>query len=1054
MPGLIREGILLMKRQCEPKKVKICCSFMDSGTNQGEDVYHPRLRKLKMIPTRILAWRLFSCSFFFCLFVCLQSISIASTEARIEMKKNVLILNSYHQGYKWTDDETRGAIAGLDPVRNDIKVVTEYMGTKWAYAEPYFEQLRSTYRYKFQNIRFDLIIATDDDAFNFLKRNRDELFPNTPVVFCGVNWFKPGSVPAGFKGYTGVNEDVDIPATLDLMLNLHPGARKVFVVTDMTTTGKKIHAQFEGIIPKYKDKVGFTFLENMDMSEILDTVGKLGNDSLVLMTIFQRDKAGTFFEFDESTGLISKSSRVPVYGLWDFNLGFGIVGGMLTSGFNQGKRAGEVAVRILKGEKADAIPVLMKSPNRFMFDYTQMQRWNISRSDLPADSVVINKSPSFYTVNKELVWGLMAGIVGLSILTAVLFINTVRRKNVILSAQQETSMDGIIVVDESDTIISYNRRFVDLWEIPPDLVEAKDDVPILQLITNRVADPEGFVARVKYLYENKEEKSREEVFLKDGRIFDRYSAPMRGDDGTYYGRVWYFRDITERKRMEEALWKSESILRKIFESIPDMLAVIDRDLRIVHSNWQGGYEYVPEDIRAGYPYCYDAYYPNHGKPCDDCHALKVFHTGKPVTTEKYNPRIGLMEVRAFPVFDDSGNVVMVAEYIRNITEQKRLEEELRKAHKLESLGVLAGGIAHDFNNLLTGILGNISMAKIMTGTDSKALKRLDEAEKAVWRARDLTQQLMTFSKGGSPVKKTASMEQIVMDSASFVLRGSNVRCEFMVPEDVWPVEVDEGQMNQVINNLIINADQSMVDGGIIDVSIENLTVGPENEMSLTEGRYVKITIRDHGAGIPEQYLHRIFDPYFTTKQKGSGLGLASVYSIIRYHDGYIGVESKVGLGTMFQIYIPASENGLPEIMETKEKLHGGSGRILVMDDEEIIREVAAEILGHLGYSAVLCCDGNEAIELYRQALAAKEPFAAVIMDLTIPGGMGGKETMKKLLEIDKGVVGIVSSGYCNDPILSNYKDYGFSGIVKKPYSLDELGKVLHNLLAGNGSLQQ
>lgn len=508
-------------------------------------------------------------------------------------------------------------------------------------------------------------------------------------------------------------------------------------------------------------------------------------------------------------------------------------------------------------------------------------------------------------------------------------------------------------------------------------------------------------------------------------------------------------DIAERKKAEAALTTSETILQKVFEVIPDMVAVIDRDLHLIHSNWQGGYEYVPEEIRQSSPYCYDAYYPGRDRPCDDCHTLEVFRTGKPASNEKYNPRIGLVEVRAFPIFDDSGQVAMVAEYVRNITEQRRLEEELRKAHKLESLGVLAGGIAHDFNNLLTGILGNISMARKNIAPHSKAVSRLDEAERAVARSQDLAQQLMTFSKGGAPVKKTAFIEQIVRDSAAFVLRGSNVKCEFVVAEDVWPVEVDEGQINQVINNLIINADQAMENGGIVRVCIENQVVTPRNEIPLKEGSYVRISIEDHGSGISDAHIHKIFDPYFTTKEHGSGLGLATVYSIIKNHDGFIGVESREGAGTLFLLYLPSSENAVPQPEVSKSDFAAGSGKVLVMDDEELIREVACDILEYLGYGALACHDGKTAIKMYSEAMAAGEPFAAVLMDLTIPGGMGGQETMQRLLAIDPGVVGIVSSGYCNDPILSNYRQYGFSGIVEKPYSPDTLAKVLHDLLHSN-----
>jgi signal transduction histidine kinase/sensor domain CHASE-containing protein/CheY-like chemotaxis protein len=507
------------------------------------------------------------------------------------------------------------------------------------------------------------------------------------------------------------------------------------------------------------------------------------------------------------------------------------------------------------------------------------------------------------------------------------------------------------------------------------------------------------------------------------------------------------RDIEERKRVEEALRKAESIQRIMFEAIPDMLTVIDRDFRIIHSNWGGGYDYVPLEQREKNLHCFDAFYPGQGKKCEPCHVHTVFTTGKPVYEEKYNPRIGQVEVRAYPIFDETGQVVLAIEHIRNITERKKLEEERIKSQKLQSLGVLAGGIAHDFNNILTGIMGNISLAKVLAEPDSKLVRRLEEAEKATQRAGDLTQQLLTFSRGGAPVKKSAFIKQLAMDSVSFVLRGSNVRCDFSLPDDLWPVEIDAGQMNQVFNNMIINADQAMPDGGIISVRAVNTLFGPEELPNLPEGRYVKVSILDQGIGIPEANLGKIFDPYFTTKAKGSGLGLATVYSIIRQHGGLITVESLVGEGTAFHFFLPAAKQEPIEEETENWPTPSGKGKILIMDDEEIIREVAGEILVHLGYKVEFCGDGAAAIAKYRMAYTTGDPFTAVLLDLTIPGGMGGKETMKHLLEIDPDARGIVSSGYSNDPILSHYGEYGFSGVVLKPYDMGELGRTLQEVLA-------
>ncbi|HSE83282.1 MAG TPA: response regulator [Thermodesulfobacteriota bacterium] len=387
---------------------------------------------------------------------------------------------------------------------------------------------------------------------------------------------------------------------------------------------------------------------------------------------------------------------------------------------------------------------------------------------------------------------------------------------------------------------------------------------------------------------------------------------------------------------------------------------------------------------------------------------------------------------------------------RDITEHQKIEEERLKIQKLESISTLAGGIAHDFNNMLTAILGNISLAKIRQNPEEKAYKRLIEAEKACLRASDLTQQLLTFSRGGAPVKKEAFIGELISETASFALRGSNVGCEFSIAEDLWPVEVDEGQINQVVHNLVINAEQAMPQGGVIKIKAENVAFDAQEGIPLREGRYVRITVEDEGIGIPQEYLSKIFDPYFTTKQKGSGLGLAVVYSIIKNHNGYIQVESEVGVGTKFYIYLPVYNKLEVEMVDkgglTEERLIRGKGRILIMDDEEIIREVAGEILGQLGYEVEFAKDGSEAIELYKRAKEGDSLFDAVIMDLTVPGGMGGKETIEKLKEIDPKVKAIASSGYSNDPVMAEYRKYSFRGVVAKPYEIEELSKILYKVI--------
>ncbi len=395
-----------------------------------------------------------------------------------------------------------------------------------------------------------------------------------------------------------------------------------------------------------------------------------------------------------------------------------------------------------------------------------------------------------------------------------------------------------------------------------------------------------------------------------------------------------------------------------------------------------------------------------------------------------------------PIKDENGKIIGVVLVFRDVSEKRRIEQELMKADKLNSLGILAGGIAHDFNNILTAILGNIILAKEFTRPGEKIYERLIEAEKASLRAKDLAQQLLTFSSGGAPIKKTMFISELLKESALFALSGSNVQCEFSISNNLWAVEIDEGQINQAINNLIINAIQSMPEGGRIKLTAENVTVS-EGEK---KGRYVKISIVDQGIGIPKEHLPKIFEPYFTTKQKGSGLGLAIVYSIIKKHDGYIEVETELGVGTTFKVYLPASLKNVFMRKGLKEKIQTGKGKILVMDDEELVRKVVGEMLVFLGYEVEFAKEGIEAIELYKKAKAQGQPFDAIIMDLTIPKGMGGKETINKLLEIDPTVKAIVSSGYSTDPVMTEFTKYGFKGFIIKPFKIKELGEVLYRVI--------
>ncbi|MDQ6809133.1 MAG: ATP-binding protein, partial [Verrucomicrobiota bacterium] len=412
----------------------------------------------------------------------------------------------------------------------------------------------------------------------------------------------------------------------------------------------------------------------------------------------------------------------------------------------------------------------------------------------------------------------------------------------------------------------------------------------------------------------------------------------------------------------------------------------------------------------------------------------------------------VIEQVASPVRDAKNEVAGVVLVFRDITERQRNEAERRKAETLEQLGLLAGGIAHDFNNLLTAIIGNISLASLVLPPGDEMATRLNDAKNASMRARDLAQQLLTFARGGAPIKKTASIGKLIQDTVSFSLRGTHSRSEFAFGPELWPAEIDAGQISQVVANLVVNADQAMPNGGTLYVACDNFCYNSTTVPPITDllpGDYIRITIRDQGVGIPENCLKRIFDPYFTTKAKGNGLGLATTYSIIKNHNGLITVESQMHFGSTFTLYLPAlrhHELPVEQPRPVTTEVITGSGRVLIVDDEEAIRALVEFTLERVGYEVAQAESALEGINLYQQSLDRGERFDAVILDLTLPGGMGGKEALKRLIEIDPTVTAIVSSGYAMDATMSRYQDYGFRGVIAKPYEASELGKTVHEVI--------
>ncbi|WP_147267109.1 hybrid sensor histidine kinase/response regulator [Acidiferrobacter thiooxydans] len=533
-------------------------------------------------------------------------------------------------------------------------------------------------------------------------------------------------------------------------------------------------------------------------------------------------------------------------------------------------------------------------------------------------------------------------------------------------------------------------------------------------------------------------------------------AEIGDERGRRLGFALFMRDVTARNRYQESLAAEHERLLVTLRSIGDGVITTDTAGRVTLLNR------VAETL-CGWPLAdalgqplsrvFRVVHERTLEPREDP-VSQVLRTNAVIELANHTALIArdgsrrLIADSGAPIRDAAGRLIGVVLVFRDVTEKQRIEDALLRARQLEAIGFLAGGIAHDFNNILTALFGNISLMRLHVPPDSPMRALLEQADQAFYRARDLTQQLLTFAKGGAPLKKTGSLRALIEDTARFLLHGTKTVTSFTFPDDLWSAEFDPGQMSQALSNILLNAIQVMPAGGTITVGGSNIRLRANEVPPLKEGPYVRLFIEDEGPGIPETDRERVFHPYFTTKESGTGLGLATAYSVVQRHGGHIGIGDS-RRGARFEIYLPAADTHSTSAADERPargEPDGGRGYVVIMDDEEPVRTVCADILGHLGYEVELVADGESLVSLYGTRFAEGRRPDAVIVDLTVPGGMDGREAARRILAIDRDARLLVSSGYCNDPVMSAYRDHGFVGVIAKPYDVRELAANLARVM--------
>jgi len=980
-------------------------------------------------------------------------------ETRTPLPK-ILILNSYHQGYAWTDSIVQGIIDALSRGGKKVSINLEYMDTKHYSSPAYFEKLRNLYAFKYKNIHFDLILASDDNALTFLINHKDKLFPRTQILFCGIN--DPANMrKANDMGMIGIFEDWNAKATIDLALKLFPKTRYLAVLADRTTTGKAGEEHIRLLETSYKGIVHFLYVTPANLLEIQRALTDLPPDTVILHTVFF-GADGQWVSPDQAQSDILRATKVPVFVVSDFSVVPGVIGGFVVSGYYQGEAAGELAQNMLFSSKLPPKSTMIQALQPPMFDYAGLQKFGIKASDLPADSLILNKPTSFYATYALWIWLTVLFVLFETTLIILFVFNRVYLKKV----QKEV----IAGKERLDLVIRGTEQGLLYWDIPANAISFKylwkeilghslkpSPTSLEEWETNIHPDDKNRLDKVRSdhlqgltpFYEIElRVKTAEDTWCwihGKGKIVEHHK------DGSPKQVAVILHNITPRKKAEAEQLRLVSALEQSEEAI----AITDTNGNILYINQSfAQFYHVTPDTVLHTPIGKIGHIFRQEKLWNDLKAnitwrKHITYHARNVSLE--NGTISDLEFKTAVIRDAQEETVSYIFALRDISREATLEGQLRQSQKMEAIGQLAGGIAHDFNNLLQVILGYTSRILEKGHLDPDTSRQMEKISHASSRAAALVRQLLIFSSRDRSTTELVDFNELIADVLTLLKRtlGEQIHITFNPSSALALIWADAGQIHQILMNLCVNARDAMPDGGTISITTEHVCLDQPFVKAhpwAHQGNFVRMVFKDTGKGMTPEIQEHMFEPFFTTKEtgKGTGIGLATVYGIVQSHGGLIHVDSLPGQGTTIFIYMQqAAELQKPKTLISKGTTRGSvTATILVAEDDEMVRALTIEILEHTGYTVISAADGEEAIQKFHRH---HKKIDLVMLDVIMPKKTG-QQVWEEVHTTRPDLPVLFSSGYSFTELKENALFSQNGQLIQKPYTPNVLLETIVDIL--------